>query len=208
MGARGWGGRSGTFSAAEADGGDGNASGGGGGEGGEAEKQVATSTVALQEVERAHGVGGEVTLAAPHRNSRVSKTTIEQLRAQTEPDAWVGASATAAEASFASGATCRGMETLVHDYKRRRLGQRQEAPEWFEAVASDVPPISAWWQTTADLVSAAPVLEGSAAAGGGGGGSFRGAVTYIEVGGRRSGRLSQRRTSALSSSRRCSGAMW
>jgi hypothetical protein len=50
------------------------------------------------------------------------------------------------------------MENLVHDYKRRRLGQRQEAPDWFEAVASDVPPISAWWQTTADLVSMAPAL--------------------------------------------------
>jgi hypothetical protein len=57
---------------------------------------------ALQEVERAHGVGGEVTPAAPHRNSRASKTTIEQLRARTEPDAWVGASATVAEASFAA----------------------------------------------------------------------------------------------------------
>jgi hypothetical protein len=56
------------------------------------------------------------------------------------------------------------METLVHDYKRRRLGQRQDAPEWFEAVASDVPPISAWWQTTADLVSAAPVLGGDGVA--------------------------------------------
>ena len=103
MGARGWGGRSGTFSATEVNGSDGNASDGGGGDEGEGEKQVTTSMAALQEVERAHGVEGEVTPAAPHRNSRVSKTTIEQLRARTEPDAWVGASATVAEASFAAG---------------------------------------------------------------------------------------------------------
>ena len=66
MGAHGWGGRSGTVSATRTDGSDGNASGGGRDEGGEGEKQVTTSMAALQEVERAHGVGGEVTPAA-HR---------------------------------------------------------------------------------------------------------------------------------------------
>ena len=158
MGARGWGGRSGAFSTATSKGSDGNASGGDGGDEGTEERQGSASTAALQEVERAHGVGGEVTPAAPHRNSRVSKTTIEQLRARTDPGAWVGVSETAAEASFTAGTEGKDMEGLVHDYKRRRLSQRQEAPDWFKAVAEDVPPIAAWWQTTADLVSAAPTL--------------------------------------------------
>ena len=126
MGARGWGGRSGAFSTATSKGSDGNASGGDGGDEGTEERQGSASTAALQEVERAHGVGGEVTPAAPHRNSRVSKTTIEQLRARTDPGAWVGVSETAAEASFTAGTEGKDMEGLVHDYKRRRLSQRQE----------------------------------------------------------------------------------
>ena len=105
----------------------------------EVETQVTTSMAALQEVEWAHGVGKEVTQAAPHRNSRVLTQTVDQLRAQTEPEVWVGVSATDAEASFAAETSRRGSGALAQGYKRRRLGERKEVPAWFEAVTSDVP---------------------------------------------------------------------
>jgi hypothetical protein len=124
----------------------------------EVETQV-TSMAALQEVEWAHGVGKEVTQAAPHRNSRVLTQTVDQLRAQTEPEVWVGVSATDAEASFATETSRKGSEALAQGYKRRRMGEGKEVPAWFEAGASDVPSVLAWWQTTADLVSVAPVLS-------------------------------------------------
>ena len=127
--------------------------------------QVTTSMAALQEVVAAHGVDGEVIPAAPHRNSRVSGKTIDQLRAQTDPEAWTGVSETVAEASFGLGSTRGGNGSVVQDYKRRRLGQHRDGPAWFEAVAEDVPSVSAWWRATADRVAVAPVLgeEGVAA---------------------------------------------
>ena len=101
----GGGGKSGVFSTTSVEGSDGNASGGEGDEVEGEEVQVTTSMAALQEVVAAHGVGGEVIPAAPHRNSRVSGKTIDQLRAQTDPEAWTGVSETVAEASFGPGST-------------------------------------------------------------------------------------------------------
>ena len=40
---------------------------------------------------------------------------------------------------------------LVQDYKRRRLGQHRDGPAWFEAVAEDVPSVSAWWRASVGL---------------------------------------------------------
>ena len=116
------------------------------------------SAAALRKVALAHGVGGAVTPVAPHRNSQRSADSFEQLQARTEPASWKHVSRTASEAGFVNHDDDGQLSAAASNYKRRRLGNDEEGPAWFEAVAADVPAVADWWKATARLASTKPAL--------------------------------------------------
>ena len=116
------------------------------------------SAAALHRVALAHGIGGTVTPVAPHRNSQRSADSLKQLQARTEPASWAHASRTASEAGFVGQSDCGQSSAAASDYKRRRLGNDEDGPAWFEAVAADVPAVADWWKATARLASTKPAL--------------------------------------------------
>ena len=99
-----------------------------------------------------------MTPVAPHRNSQRSADSLEQLQARTEPASWAHASRTASEAGFVGQSGCGQSSAAASDYKRRRLGNDEDGPAWFEAVAADVPAVADWWKATARLASTKPAL--------------------------------------------------